>query len=178
MNYIGKIKNVFKLNQLEECNENDIAYVESEKKYYIYQNGVWGISNIKPPSNGNAEVSLYEVNKGFYTSQSPLTEEQLKEKEDIILSYHKEQKNDHYMLLCKELSYFTIFELDVRPEFSTLAKGVIDIMPEYGWKIYDIYKNENTDAIEIWIQDEHEEIHCMLFFAYDRGVVTFGGTYL
>ena len=168
---------MFLLKQLPNATDDDLAFVESEKKYYLYKDGQWNLSNIQHPNGGTTEVNLYELNKSFYLTQELLTEEAIAEKAIKITEYHKEQKNNFYMLICKEKSYFTLFEKHIRPEFNNLSEAVIQILKENNWGIYDIYFNETTGAIEIWIKTEENEVHCMFFFAYDKGVVTYGGPF-
>ena len=186
MNFIGNFKKFSTIKALPNATVGDIAFCEERNEWYEFvecQEGLkWKRRDIEKQQTV-AVTDLYTVNKQFYESQSPITDKDiLEEKIDIVNNYHDEQKNKHYMLLCKELSYFTIFKAKHHQDdvdFISLGDGIVQLFVEQDWEIYDIYKNQETGAIEIWVRDpNHEtdnEIHCMLLFGYDLGVVTFGG---
>lgn len=90
--------------------------------------------------------------------------------EEFMLSYH----NIHYMLLCKEYNYYTIFEHDTGLTFPTCSSAVCEIISNLG-DIYSIELTKEKDAIEFWIRPtEKEEPMVFYLFPYDVGVVYYG----
>lgn len=92
----------------------------------------------------------------------------------VIEDLHKASMNTHYMLLCKEYNYYTIFECDSMLNMPTFGAAVCEIVSNIG-EVYSIDPTENKDAVEIWIKPEGEE-NAMAFylFPYDAGVVYYG----
>ena len=181
MQYIGKLKKFSHIKNLPNPQIDDLAYCEERHEYYIYGEDGWKKRKIN--TKAQAEISLYEVNKNFYETQEPITDEAiLNEKIELVNRYDRETKNNYYMLLCKEMSYYTILKKEdcySDTDFTSLGDAITQLFLEQNWVIYDIYQSEETGAIELWTKDpNHEtdnEIHCMILFGYDLGVVTFGG---
>lgn len=119
-------------------------------------------------------MNLYDLNKTMVNQLSPLTKEEIFNKEKEFINLHKKFANKHYMLLCKEYSYYTIFEEERIIMNKPFSDTVIEIIIELG-DIYSIESTENGDAIEIWIKPEEEEMPLVFYlFPYDMGVVKFG----
>lgn len=92
----------------------------------------------------------------------------------VIEDLHKASMNIHYMLLCKEYNYYTIFESDSMLNMPTLGAAVCEIISNIG-DVYSIGPTENKDAIEIWIKPEgKEDAMAFYLFPYDAGVVYYG----
>lgn len=183
MNFIGNFKKLNTIKALPNATVGDVAYCEEYNEWYEYVEAQEGNKWRKRDLAKQETIALtdvYTVNKQFYETQGPIVDEEIiKEKIKIVDEYHKEINNRHYMLLCKEMSYYTIFKFDDHdPDFTSLGDGIVQLFVEQNWEIYDIYKSEQG-AIEVWVRDPHHEtdneIHCMLMFGYDIGIVTFGG---
>ena len=74
------------------------------------------------------------------------------------------------MILCKELSFYTIFAKD-NYEKNSLEEAVLDYCISTG-PIHSVSLTENNDAIEIWIEYENE-VYVFYLFDYERGVINF-----
>ena len=119
-------------------------------------------------------MNLYDLNKTLVNQLSPLTKEEIFHKEKDFINLHKRFANKHYMLLCKEYGYYTIFEEEQIIMNMPFSDTVIEIITELG-DIYSIEPTESSDAIEIWIKPDEEEIPMVFYlFPYDAGVVKFG----
>lgn len=167
---ITQIKNLKTLNALQNHDENEIIFCEENEKYYTWQeNDGWQEVQI----NGNGvSMNLYELNKSIINQLAPLTISEILDKAQIIEDMHNAVRNIHYMLLCKEYNYYTIFEADDNP-IVTLKVAVYDILKELG-DIYSI-ENKSDGAIELWIKPfNEEEPFVFYFFPYDKGVVYYG----
>ena len=167
---ITQIKKLKTLNALQNHDENEIIFCEENEKYYTWQeNDGWQEVQI----NGNGvSMNLYELNKSIVNQLTPLTISEILDKAQIIEDMHNTVRNIHYMLLCKEYNYYTIFEADDNP-IVTLKVAVCDILEELG-NIYSI-EDKGDGAIELWIKPfNEEEPFVFYFFPYDKGVVYYG----
>ena len=83
--------------------------------------------------------------------------------------------NNHYMLLCKEYNYYTIFESDaVLINTPTFGEAVYEIISNIG-DVFSIDATDDGTAIEIWIKpDGQESAFVFYLFPYDAGVVYYG----
>ena len=167
---ITQIKKLKTLNALQNHDENEIIFCEENEKYYTWQeNDGWQEVQI----NGNGvSMNLYELNKSIVNQLTPLTISEILDKAQIIEDMHNTVRNIHYMLLCKEYNYYTIFEADDNP-IVTLQVAVCDILEELG-DIYSI-EDKGDGAIEFLVKPfNEEEPFVFYFFPYDKGVVYYG----
>ena len=181
MQFIGKLQKYSHITSLPNPQDQDVAYCEERHEYYMYskEEGKWKKREFKNSSKP-IEVSLYDLNKSFYMSQEPITDENIiNEKIKIIKDFSINNNGIYYMLLCKELSYYTILKFefdDNNPEFHCLGHAVTQLIKEYGWDLYDVYLGTDEAHIEVWVKcPDTNELHCLMLFLYDMGIVTFGG---
>lgn len=120
------------------------------------------------------KMSLYEMNQNFMASQKPLSSEELeKGLKEVIWDYvhTKHQASKYFMLLCKDISYFTVFVCDDKTD-KTLVNEFLNCL-EWVGKILSIEYNKENNVPEIWIKTEEGNCHCMYFFEYDDGIIPF-----
>ena len=115
-------------------------------------------------------MSNYEANQQIISQLPPMNKTEEEKCIEEIDDYFSKTNNNHYMLLCKEFSYYTIFEKATYTEFKTLSNAVLTVLSELG-TIRTYYANPAD--IELWVTVE-EETYCFHLFAYDMGVVTYG----
>lgn len=156
------------LNTLE-AEIGEIAYSKEEQKYYVYTgNRIW--TEIKIDKDTGLNLNLYDLNKSIISQLKPLEKSEIFGKAQSIRDLRHNSKNKHYMLLCKDYSYYTIFEEKENDEFYNLSDAVLTIAFELG----DVYSIEKTGdgAVEIWIKPTgEEEPYAFYLFPYDAGVV-------
>lgn len=117
-------------------------------------------------------MNLYDLNKSIVNQLEPLTLDKLFDKAQIIENLYNSTHNVHYMLLCKEYNYYTIFEADNNP-IVTFKAAVCDIINELGY-VYSIECKDEV-AVELWIKPlDKEEPLVFYLFPYDQGVVYYG----
>ena len=93
---------------------------------------------------------------------------------DIIHKLYNESMNNHYMLLCKEYNYYTIFESDTMLNMPTFGAAGCEIISNIG-DVFSIDATDDGAAVEIWIKpDEQEGAFVFYLFPYDAGVVYYG----
>lgn len=121
--------------------------------------------------SGEFKMNLYDVNKQLVNQLTALNDEDLNERKEIIKNYLIEQGNQFYMLLCKDISYYTLF--DTTDETGPRAADeVVECIKCVG-EIKSIEENEDG-AIEIWICASPKGPMVMYLFPYDVGVIKCG----
>lgn len=127
--------------------------------------------------SGNLGMSLYDVNKNFMADQPALSQDELtaslKVIEDYVFDTYK--NSTYFMLLCKELSYYTVFVRDSESSTNILADEVLNCLQWIAKDILSIELNTTNNTPEIWIRTPEDEVVCMYLFNYDNGVIDFGG---
>lgn len=111
-------------------------------------------------------MTLYELNQQAYKKAPYLTPEEIAEKKKLLTDFFN--RDSAFMLLCKEISYYTVFldrtaEQLLPPKF---CDEVIDCVQNLG----SIKSIELDGHIEIWVEIE-DEMHAMLLFPYSEGVI-------
>ena len=56
-------------------------------------------------------LTLYEVNQQLVAQLPNMTKEKIEEKKEMFNNFLKKDSAEYYMMLCKELSYYTIFRI-------------------------------------------------------------------
>ena len=127
--------------------------------------------------SGNLGMSLYDVNKNFMADQPSISQDELtaslKVIEDYVFDTYK--NSTYFMLLCKELSYYTVFVRDSESSTNILTDEVLNCLQWIAKDILSIELNTTNNTPEIWIRTPEEEVVCMYLFNYDNGVINFGG---
>ena len=144
--------------------------VRKEDGLYVYKDGEYYPIEDQKIDTG---MSVYELNKQGYAQLLPYDETQIQDAITWINEFSDKNKGKYYMLLCKEMSYYTVFEKDfLEYDCLSLGHGVIECLDNVG-TIHGIDDN-GEGALEIWVKTSDEEVYCMLLFNYDVGVVKVG----
>ena len=156
----------------------EIIYLTDEEKVVMFN----GTDFVDVPTDAKIEgnglnMTLYELNKSII-SQLPVktTPAEQKPSRDVIDNFFKKHNCKHYMLLCKDISYYTIFQYssDNRmTDFDTLGHAVLDCLLDVG-KLVCADLLEDDSAIEIWVRTSEDENLCMYLFECEKLIVTFG----
>ena len=123
------------------------------------------------PVNGNLNMSLYDLNKAA-VGQLP-TYSKADEIEAIgrLNAFTQDAVTPHYyMLLGKDLNYYTVFYKHFLQGEENFGEAVIDCLHNVG-DIKSIDLTEAGDAIEIWVITPDKEGHVLYLFNYDQGVI-------
>lgn len=75
----------------------------------------------------------------------------------------------YYMLLCRELNYYTVFQRQFTG-LEDFGDVVIECLENLG-NIKSIEVTEDKTAIEAWIVNSDNEAHVVYLFNYDQGVI-------
>lgn len=147
--------------------ENELACVEnSHTVYKANSEGKWEEVKI----DGGLTLSLYELNKTAMAQMSEITAEQKKEAIELIQKYTKEATSEtYYMLLGREINYYTVFPvLPDNHSATPIASTVLECAAKAG-EVVDVSLN-SANAIEIWVKTQ-DDATCLVFFDYTMGVV-------
>jgi hypothetical protein len=171
MNYIT-VSTKEALFALQNHIEGEYAYCEEDERMYLWQeNDGWQPVSLE---GKGLTMNLYDLNKTVINQLQPMTANQITEKMNLFSELQAASQNIHYMLLCKEYNYYTIFEADIHMSIPTFGAAVCEIVSSLG-DVMSIEFTEDKMAVEIWIRAEEEE-DCFAFylFPYDKGVVYYG----
>ena len=122
--------------------------------------------------------NLYDINKSVIKEQGKLSKKKIKEAmTDVVYPFIVERDNTYYMMLCKEVSDYTIFKINYdNDSMDNLAAELTDCINNRG-NVYDISMDSNG-AIAIWIEGkkdgfvlEEGSMHCYYLFPYDMCVI-------
>ena len=156
------------MNNIIEPVENEIVYNTDDEKYYIWKNE-W--ININPDANIN--LNLYDMNKQIMSQIPDFTKEQMDESISTLNEWVNKTKSKYFMMLCKDISYYTLFNRTKSAMDDNFGKCFKDCVNSLG-PIKSIDFNEDKTALEIWFSYE-DDVYCMYLFPYDSGVVNFRG---
>lgn len=147
--------------------ENELACVENSHTIYkANSEGEW--EEIKV--DGGLTLSLYDLNKTVMAQMPEMTTAQKKEATELIRKYTKEATSEtYYMLLGREINYYTVFPVLPNNHSATpIASTVLECAADVG-KVVDVSLND-ANAIEIWVKTQ-DDATCLVFFDYTMGVV-------
>lgn len=152
-------------NEIFNPSEGQMSYSPETQKLYKFTDGSWKIIE----GNAGLNLNLYDLNKQIMSQLPDMTEEQIDNGREIIKKYLQEQENEFYMLLCRDISYYTLFQTSNLITEPAAADEVIECAKEIG-ALKSIDANE-ANAIEIWVHPVEQDPMVMYLFSYDSGVI-------
>ena len=118
-----------------------------------------------------AETSLYELNQSLVAQLPVYDEKKWTAAKLIIADWFKKNLDTYYMMLCKEQSYYTVFDM------TRASAGGADFAYEvqdtcrYIGQVRDISIDTNG-MIAIWVDwNDNTGVHCCYLFPYGQGVI-------
>ena len=155
------------INSKHKFKENQMAYVSETKKAYQYKEGKWDEIVVE---GGGVELSLYDMNKQIVSQLPDLTSHQIEVKIDLLNIFAKDMGSNYYMLLCKDIGYYTLFIKNENSD-EDFGSAVISCANYLG-QIKSIELSEDRAAIEIWfVSKETSEPYVMYLFNYEEGSI-------
>lgn len=116
--------------------------------------------------SGDLNISLYDLNKASIPQLPDYTEVEFAAAVDLINSFVG--TNKFYMLLGREVNYYTVFMREPTME-ETIGEAVVDCLKCFSAShVKSIEMAEG--AIEAWVMNG-EEATVMYFFPYNEGVI-------
>lgn len=164
-------------NKINSFRQGDIVYLTEEKKYVMYD----GDDFVDMPTTATVnsgtglQMSLYDLNKTII-AQLPVKETYAEQSDErkLINKFFSSIGRTSYMLLCKDISYYTIFtyEGNKMANYETLGEAVLDCLQSVG-KLVCADLTEDGNAVEIWVRTEEDNL-CMYLFKCADLMVTYG----
>lgn len=156
--------------------KGDIVFLTDKNQLVMYDGVEWIKiqEEIKAEGTSNIEMTTYDINKQLI-AQLPILEDWTAEKE-IINKYANSFTSNNYLFLCKDISYYTIFQTEIfNPDFPTFGEAVLTCAHDIG-DIVAVDYMEVTNTIEIWVrQFSTNENLCMVLFNCQDFIVTYAG---
>lgn len=121
-----------------------------------------------PTKAGETGVTLYDLNKIACSKLPPLNEEQLTKAKEEIKRFVTDSDNTYFLMICKELSYYTMFITDSESN-EDMADVVIECLNALGILVSVEYSE--LKVIEAWIRDDEGNAVIVFMTPYDQGVV-------
>jgi hypothetical protein len=122
--------------------------------------------------NSEFTMSAYDLNKQIIAQLPELSQDSIQESKRRIRDFCDAHNATYYMLLCRELNYYTVFYLNVKDAQETVDDVLIECAGNIG-TIKAIDLTEDSGAIELWVTND-EDTYAVYFFPYDTGVILCG----
>ena len=166
------IEQVETLEEITEPYAGQTVWCSTEDKVYRYD-PIEGWQYIPDDEETSIGVSMYDINKQIIAQLSPIDEEDMVVvKREIIRKYCDQMKAEYYMLLCRDINYYTVFRIDIKLADETIEDVLVDCANYIG-AIKSIGFTEDEQALELWMTNE-EDTYAAYFFPYDQGVIVCG----
>lgn len=156
--------------------KGEIVFVTDKNQCMVYDGEQWVEiqEEMKVQGTSNIELTTYDLNKQII-SQMPIQEDWT-ELEKILNAFAKKSIHSDYLLLCKDISYYTIFQKssDIFVHFSSFGEAVLTCASDIG-DIVAVDYMDATNTVEIWVRKkESNENLCMVLFECHDFIVTYG----
>lgn len=113
--------------------------------------------------------NLYDMNKELIKHETPLTQEEILQKQENEVATYFESHKMYSMLLCNEEKDYTVFRLTTKEKIKEAAADLIECCVNRG-TIISIEALEDG-CLEIWIKKWDEQYYCYYLFPYDDAVL-------
>ena len=144
--------------------KGELVYLTDLEKVQMYNGEAWMDlpSSAKINNESSLGMSLYDLNKSAMAQFPPM--EDFSYAISLINCFQIDNNYKYLMLLCKEISYYTIFMKDSKDwETMDLGNSVIECLLNVG-HVLSVDLTEAQDAIEIWVRTNDNENICMYLF--------------
>lgn len=163
------IESVENLEAVLEPYNGQTVYNEADKKVYRWD-AIEGWQSADMESN--VTMNAYDLNKQIIGQLKGLNDEDFEEKKNLIRKFCNDTNNEYYMLLCRDINYYTLFKMDLKLADEPINEVLIECAQGIG-EIKAIDLTEDNGAIEFWMTYQ-DETYVAYFFPYDAGVVVCG----
>ena len=168
------IEQVETLEEISEPYAGQTVWCSTEDKVYRFDpiEGWQAIENDDETTSAIG-MNMYDINKQIISQLPAIDQEDMAVvKRDIIRKYCDQMKAEYYMLLCRDINYYTVFKIDLKLADETVEDVLVDCANYIG-AIKSIGFTEDEQALELWMTNE-EDTYVAYFFPYDQGVIVCG----
>lgn len=116
------------------------------------------------------ELNNYDIHKQLFSKIDPPDENKLtKMLTNVGAWFSTDMACNYYMLMCKEISYYTVFHFNNM----NYDKGVAELKKtlQFRGTILDIVYVHAEDAYECWVKNPNGEVEMYYLFKYNWGVI-------
>ena len=120
----------------------------------------------------NLGMTTYDLNKQIISQLPALDVDGIQKARTDITNFFDEIKQQYYMLLSRDINYYTVFRImNILDDSINCILDEVWACAEYIGDIKSVSREEG--AIEIWVQpkEENSEPIVMYLFGYDAGVI-------
>lgn len=163
------VQNTKILNALQNHEDKEQAYVLDEHTVYEY-NAEQQCWLPLPKDKTEPQLTIYDLNKQIISQLPNLNEEGIEKAKEALMFYITETNNYCYMLIFKDISYYTVF-LKTETAAPAIENEVIECLQYLGdVKLVEYYEEQNI--IECWVKQENSELPIVGYLiAYDGGTI-------
>lgn len=154
-------------NIIENPEDGQMSYSPETQKLYQFIKGEWKMID---NNSVGLNMNIYDMNKQVVSQLPSMKNEDVDKAMILIEQYLKAQQNEFYMLLCRDINYYTVIYLDDTASDVKAPAEILACASEVG-ELKSVDLNGN-DAIEVWVKPEDSDALVMYLFPYDRGVVS------
>ncbi len=156
------------LDVLVNHEEGEKAFVEQEHKIYEYTNGAW---QEFIPEDGNLGVTVYQLNQQIIQQMPNLDADGIQNGINVIDQFT--HPYCAYMLLCRDINYYTVFITGNEESNETVGQATIDCFSGMDAELKAVDLTDDGNAVEIWfiLPNEGAIPLCAYLFNYDEGVI-------
>lgn len=163
------IEQVETLEEIVEPRAGQIVWCESEKATYRWD-PIAGWERLPEEGTTDVAMNMYDINKQIIAQLPAINEADLiAVKREVIRKYCDQMKAEYYMLLCRDINYYTVFKIDLNLADETIEDVLVDCANYIG-TIKSISLTEDEQALELWMTNDNDT-YAAYFFPYDEGVI-------
>lgn len=169
------VKKYIDLFRLKKIPDGTIYEVEETGKCYMHHGHNWDeMQKAKLKEGTGPSMKLYEINQNSVMNLPPLSKEQIQEKAEKLTSWSKEyQDNEHFMLLCHNFRYYTVFEKShLYQQDANFGETVTECIAAFPI-VYSFDYDEENKSWEIWacLESNNKTPEAFYLFPYEAGVI-------
>ena len=165
-----EIQNLKMLKALHNHTDGEIVFVSDEQTMYKYSEEVQDWIPVPKNTPLDTGLTMYDLNKMVIAQTPELNDTEVQKKKLEIGDYIKITQNQVYMLLFKDISYYTVF-IGNFADRQPMEQEVIECL-QYLGAIKAIEVDTEANMVECWIHQRGEEQPIAgYFFAYDGGTI-------
>lgn len=171
---IPSVSNMKTLLALKNHKDGELVYVSDLNQTYAYcaDNDSWipyYDDNEITTDDKKSEISLYKFNQMIISQLPDMSKEDIEKSKKDIRAFINATDSPAYMLLCRDLNYYTTFLINDTYE-EKIEDAAIECIECLG-SLKSIDYNEDDQVVEFWFSNE-EISYAAFLFDYQGGIIT------
>ena len=172
---IPVVPNLSALNALKNHRDGELVFVTDLNQTYAYdeQTASWiphyTDEEITSTNENGSKISLYQFNQMAIAQLPDMSDEDVEKSKSDIRAFIDNINSPVYMLLCRDLDYYTVFLVNSTYE-EQMESAVIECAQNLG-SLKSVDFNEDENVMEFWFANEGIAYAAFLF-DYQGGIIT------